>query len=308
MVIDLDNVAAEPTEQMIKSKFRSLDLDAGSEFCDRDRMYDHGAMMAPGGMLLAELMARQVELPPNPRILDLGCGRGQTTKFLAERFDAQVVGVDMWIAPEERVECSEASITHMQADIRRGLPVRAGSFDLVFSMQAAHTFAVSAAIMRYITKLIRPGGQLCIAQTCFDKESDPLPAVYQHTDGWDAGYQTYHSPGWWANHAEVNGGVEVTQCHELSDGKLYWEDHFLYEGERCHWDSERLKDWSWLMKQILFSQTSTPKLTHFLLTASVPAAAQTERKDEEFETDRWENEGGTYELSRAHKPLVEQGF
>lgn len=257
-------------EQRVASSFRYLDEAHHPLLAQmtRDQVYDNGAVMAPGGLYLAKVMTDHLDIFPGAKILDLGCGRGQTTAFLADHFEADVVGVDYWMKHDERVPSKSSTVRHIQADVRRGLPFGAETFDFVFSMQAFHTFATSKPIMRYLSSLLKLGGKLCIAQTCFDVEPDPLPEIYSDTGGFHAGYNTYHSPNWWLNHVSDDGTLSVDHCHELPDGRVYWEDHFLYECNRHQWAEDRINSWSWLMEQILFSQSHSPALTHFLLRAT----------------------------------------
>lgn len=63
----------------------------------RDEVYDGGRWMAPGGLLLANHMVDHLAPTPGSTILDLACGRGQSSVFLAKGYGASVVSVDYWI-------------------------------------------------------------------------------------------------------------------------------------------------------------------------------------------------------------------
>ena len=88
----------------IRSTFRQLDSArlAALSNLTKDEMYDNGEMMAPGGLLLAQMMAEKMSLKAGQTVLDLGCGRGQTSAFLASNFGVKAVSVDLWIGNEER--------------------------------------------------------------------------------------------------------------------------------------------------------------------------------------------------------------
>jgi SAM-dependent methyltransferase len=244
----------------------------------REVMYDRGRMMAPGGLYLAQQMSHALGLQPGQRVLDLGCGRGQSSAFLAARHDVDVVSVDAWIdvglrRHEARRWGVEHRITSLQADFRRGLPAGIGAFDHIFCMQAFHCFGAAAWAPSYVASLLRPGGQLCLAQTCFDREVAPLPPVFRDTDGWRSDYGSYHSPSWWRRHLESRGELEVTHCEELPDGDVLWEDDVLYRGDACEWREDFVRGAAWLCRQLLWGHTRTPRLTHFLLLASHPTSA-----------------------------------
>ena len=228
--------------------------------------------MAPGGLLLADRMAVQLSLRPGERVLDLGCGRGQSSVFLASIHGAEVVSVDLWVSAAERQQGAvQASVgglvTPLQGDIGRGLPAGLGAFDAIFCMQAFHCFGTRAPVVRYLASLLRPGGRICFAQGCFREEPAPLPALFQQTDGWHAEYERYHSPGWWREHVAASGLFDVTTAEEIEEGPVIWEDDVLYRGDRAGWSEVFLSNSQWLIRQIAHGQTSSPTLTHCIVCA-----------------------------------------
>lgn len=258
------------SREILQESFRRLDPERHPllKTMSRDEMYDRGRVMAPGGLLLAHRMAEALRLAPGDRVLDLGCGRGQSSALLASAHGVDVDAVDLWIDPAERVAARTGQVRHVRADVRRGLPFASGSFHAVFSMQAFHTFGASSAMLRYLATLLGPGGRLCIAQTCFDTEVDPLPSVFSETDGWDAGYRAYHAPGWWRDHVGESGVFRVETCEEVPDGDILWEDDVLYRGDRDGWSDAYLSRFAWLFRHIAHGRTGRPRLTHFMLTAT----------------------------------------
>ncbi|MGI9352533.1 MAG: SAM-dependent methyltransferase [Rhizobiaceae bacterium] len=267
------------SRELIERSYRRLDEARHPKLqsMSRDEMYDHGRIMAPGGLYLASIMADALDLKPGAHVLDLGCGRAQSSIFLASQFGVKVSSVDLWISAKERSASVKQAglkrrIQNYQTDIRRGLPFGPGSFDTIFCLQAFHTFATTPRVIEYLTRLLKPGGQICIAQTCFDVEIDPLPSIFGQTDGWDARYDTYHSPRWWYDLFRSQGGLDVHACHELLDGDIYWEDDVLYRGDRDGWTPKYLSHSSWLFAHILHGRLAQPKLTHFILVASRPSS------------------------------------
>lgn len=236
-------------------------------------MYDNGEIMAPGGLFLAKTMADRLGLHPGDTVLDLGCGRGQSSAFLAAKYGVNVVSVDLWISSEERrSKAAQAGvvsqITPLQGDIKRGLPNGFCGFDAIFAMQSFHTFGTSSGILKYLSGLLKSDGKICIAQTCFSEESPRLPDVFRETGGWNADYEKYHSPDWWRRHFETFAGLNVEYCEEMTDGEILWEDHALYCGDRAGWTTEYLEKAAWLNRQLLWGRSNSPFLTHFMLMAT----------------------------------------
>lgn len=236
-----------------------------------DEIYGRGDRMAPGGLYLAAEMARTMTLKPGDRVLDLGCGRGDTSIFLAKHFGVSVVSVDHWISATERHakfagQGYHKAIMPLRLDVTRGLPFAEDYFDAIFCMQAFHSFGGSVAFLRHLLAHLKPGGQLCIGGTCFNQEpaNGILPAIYHETNGWDAEYRNYHSPDWWRDLFLESGSVAVLQCHELEDGRLLWEDELLYSGERAGWSEAYLQQGEWLISQLLYGRDHSPYLTHYI--------------------------------------------
>jgi len=55
-------------------------------------------MMGPNSMKIIEELSESLELEKGMRVLDLGCGRGLTSIFLAKEYDVTVFATDFWIS------------------------------------------------------------------------------------------------------------------------------------------------------------------------------------------------------------------
>ena len=261
--------------ERIRSQFRRIDRRRYPEVDSYswDDLYGHGDAMAPGGLYLAAKMAASLQVKPGDTILDLACGKGDTSIYLAEEFGARVVAVDLRISATELADKFRARGCHdrivaLQLDVNRDLPFAEDWFDAIFCMQAFHSFGGSAEFVRYLLLHLREGGRLCVAGSCFSDEfaPDTLPEVYRQADDWDTEYSRYHSPPWWRKLFERCELVDVLECSELEDGLVMWEDEFLYRGERASWNGAWLAKHRWLAEHILYGRDHRPYLTHFLAT------------------------------------------
>ena len=58
-------------------------------------------LMGPSCLRLIDELTTRMNLQPAMRVLDLGCGTGLTSIFLAQEFGVQVFATDLWISPSE---------------------------------------------------------------------------------------------------------------------------------------------------------------------------------------------------------------
>src|SRR5215475_11371548 len=89
--------------------------------------------MGPNPLWLLEDLARDLDLRPGMRVLDLGSGKGATSVFLAREYGVQVVAADLWIGPDEASAVFEAAgvasqVTAVRAEAH-DLPFVKGGFD-----------------------------------------------------------------------------------------------------------------------------------------------------------------------------------
>ena len=117
-------------------------------------------------------------LQPGMRVLDAGCGTGEMLGRLRGEVGASglVVGLDLAGAHLARARARAIPALLLQADAARpGL--RAGSFDLVWSLNTINHLREPAAGIKTLVALLKPGGRLVLAQSSF------LPDMYF---AWDA--------------------------------------------------------------------------------------------------------------------------
>jgi SAM-dependent methyltransferase len=110
--------------------------------------------------LLGELAGR--------RVLEVGCGAAMCSRWLRTR-GAEPVALDLSGAMLGHAVAAAArtrvAVPLVQADAQR-LPFASGSFDLAFTAFGAVPFvADSAAVMREVARVLRPGGRWVFATT-----------------------------------------------------------------------------------------------------------------------------------------------
>lgn len=258
--------------ERVRSTFRRLDPDDYPEVSGYswDEVYGHGDNMAPGGLYLASRIARFLNLRRGDRVLDLGCGKGDSSIFLAKHFGVSVVCFDAWTSASYLSRKIDAAglgnaVFPLDLDCTEQLPFPDDYFQAFFCMQALHSFGTDPGVVRRLLAHLTPGGRFGVGGTCFDREPEGLlPEVYDQTGGWDAEYRNYHSPSWWRALFEETRLVDVLNCGELCDGLVMWEDDVLYHGEHAGWGSAWFEKSRWLIDQIVFSRDHEPSLTHYI--------------------------------------------
>jgi ubiquinone/menaquinone biosynthesis C-methylase UbiE len=124
----------------------------------------HGGQR-PATIRLAELLG----LTGAERVLDVGSGLGGPSRFLAWRYGVHVTGVDL-TAEFVRVAQMLTRRTGLEdlADYRQGnaldLPFADGSFDAVWSQNAAMNIADRDRLYREMRRVLKPGGKLALQE------------------------------------------------------------------------------------------------------------------------------------------------
>ena len=196
----------------------------------RSEKYDRGWIeknwMGPHPLWLLEDLCEHMDLRPGMRVLDLGCGKGITSVFLAKEFGVTVFANDLWISPTDNLRrFEEAGVADKVFPIRaeaHALPYAEGFFDAVISIDSYHYFGPGENYFPdVLSKLVKPGGRFGIVVPGLKREFEkgyPEPMK----ELWMPELFTFHSGGWWRNLWEKTGLCEITACYDIDDPKGIW--------------------------------------------------------------------------------------
>lgn len=107
-----------------------------------------------------DLIAR-IPLTAPRRIYDLGCGAGNVTRMLAERWpDAEIEGVDSSAAMLDKARDSGVSATWSQHDLREWQP--AAGADVIFSNAVLHWLDDHPSLLGDWLRALAAGGALAV--------------------------------------------------------------------------------------------------------------------------------------------------
>lgn len=189
-----------------------------------------GLDMGPNPLWLLEDLARDLDLRPGMRVLDLGSGKGATSVFLAREFGADVVAADWWIPAQDAAAVfAEAGVGDQVTAVRaeaHALPFEPESFDAIVSIDAFEYFGTADGYLPYLAHFLRPGGQLGVATPGMTREVRELGTIPPHIKrvvGWEA--IAWHTAQWWRFQWEITELVDVTSARLQEDA---WRDWLLW--------------------------------------------------------------------------------
>ena len=134
-----------------------------------EQMYGRG-FQTPGGLAAVERACARLDLHPGTRVLDVGSGLGGPAMHLAAAYGATVVGVDTAeamhrLSSERAREAGVPGVSFLLGDVRT-LALEPDSFDVVWTRDAILYVQDKEAIWSCLAELLRPGGQLYVADFC----------------------------------------------------------------------------------------------------------------------------------------------
>ena len=144
------------------------------------------------------------------RVLDVGCGAAQTTRWLAAQ-GAQPVGFDLSMA---QLRLARDAPPLVRADAER-LPFADGVFDVACSAFGALPFVADIdVVMREVARVLRPGGRwvfpddpspsgMSVVRSYFDR----TPYVEQDEHGRPSYVEHHHTTGDWIRSVVAAGFV-----------------------------------------------------------------------------------------------------
>ena len=147
-----------------------------------------GESFHPGGLRLTARVGELLELGPTDHVLDLAAGLGTSAFFVAQRFGAQVDGIDYSadVVAEARKRTEERGVAD-RVRFRQGdaecLPFADESFDAVYCECAFCTFPDKPAAAAEIARVLRRGGRVGLADLT---RAEELPDELQTLLGWVA--------------------------------------------------------------------------------------------------------------------------
>lgn len=207
-------------------------------------------MMGPNAMRMAEELAESLTLTKGMRVLDLGCGRGLTSLFLAKEYGVTVFATDLWISASDNYQRFKAAgledrIIPVHAEAH-DLPFAEEYFDVAFSIDAYHYFGIEQDYLaKHLAPLVKKGGQIAVAVPGLKSEfNGSVPAGLQPY--WvDEMSRELHSCEWWQDLWKVSGPVSIRECKEMKCFREAWQDWLTCDNDFVRHDIGMMDHGGW---------------------------------------------------------------
>ncbi len=150
-----------PSTRRTSTQLRAWDGDEGEYWADNAEYFDRSVAAYHERLLAVAAIGER------DRVLDVGCGTGQTTRDAARAASAgSALGVDLSsrmldYARRRAAEEGVTNVTFAQADAQIH-PFEPGAYDVAISRTAAMFFGDHAAAFANIGRALRPGGRLVL--------------------------------------------------------------------------------------------------------------------------------------------------
>jgi len=203
-------------------------------------------MMGPNSIRIIEELSESLDLKKGMKVLDLGCGRGLTSIFLAKEFEVTVFAVDLWISATENYQRFKAlglqdQIFPMHAEAH-DLPFAEDFFDAAVCVDAYHYFgAEKDYLTKHLAPLVKRGGEIAVAVPGLKREFADGVVPAELLPYWVEN-MNFHSCDWWHNLWMLSDLVEIKECREMMCHDQAWKDWLACDNEYARSDIKMMED------------------------------------------------------------------
>jgi ubiquinone/menaquinone biosynthesis C-methylase UbiE len=214
---------------------------------DPDWVMDN--QMGPNALWLMEWLCEALDLKPEMRILDLGCGTAMTSIFLAREFGVQVWATDLWVDPDQNWRrIVDAGVDDRVYPLRaeaHALPFAKEFFDAVVTADSYQYFGTDTLYLGYLTRFIKPRGTIGVVvpglMKPFSREIPHHLTRKQSNDTcfWEDECSSFLTKETWRQIWEGSNRVDRIEADTMPDGWRHWRDfeNALEEAEKSRFAS-----------------------------------------------------------------------
>ncbi len=194
-------------------------------------------LMGPASIRLLDelLQTYPMTFTSDQTVLDLGCGTGLTSMFIAKETGATVYANDLWISDEDNRRRFvrwglEQQLIPVHEDAN-DLHFEKEKFDALISIDSYHYFGGRKGFFAdRILPFLKPGGVALIGvpgmKDAFDGRSEELCRDWLADEAY-----MFQSPRWWKETIGTHGDIAEVKTWEMSTFDLPWQEWFATEHE-----------------------------------------------------------------------------
>jgi SAM-dependent methyltransferase len=177
-----------------------------------------GESLDPRGPDVLYDVLASLAVPPGAVAVDVGCGRGEHTVRVAERFGWQVLGIDP--APRHGARAAEG-VTFRQA-AAEAIPVDDASVDVLLYREVLYLVDDLPAVFAEARRALRPDGRAVVYQLFSTDRLEPREAERF----WSSDIDRRNTDIGFFESAIERGGLVVEQLLDLQGETVEWaEEH-----------------------------------------------------------------------------------
>lgn len=205
-------------------------------------------IMGPNPMKLTEELMKNHPFHKGDTIMDLGCGKGVTSIFLAKEYDLRVFATDLWIAPTENYQrfckfgLSREQIIPIHAEAH-DLPYAEEFFDGVVTIDSYHYFGREDGYLKeHLLPLVKHGGYIMIAIPGMREEftEDTIPDKLALSWTWED-LQTIRTIDYWEKILLKTDGIEIVDLSQMDSFWECWNDWLSCDNEYAVGDRKAMR-------------------------------------------------------------------
>lgn len=202
-------------------------------------------MMGPSCVRLAEELLSRLDVTRWRRVLDLGCGMGLSSMYLAGTTPAEIVAFDLWIDATQNQERFanfglEERILPLHGDVH-AMPFARRCFDALVCIDSYTYYGAKPGFVdTHVAPYVKRGGVIALAiPGLLEEFEDGVPvelAPYWQED------IHFHTAAWWRDLLERSRAITVEECFSFACHAQAWNDWLKSDNPYAVRDRDMMRD------------------------------------------------------------------